>query len=89
MEREAEQIEDVCRTVWTKRVPPGTELVNPTQFVSVLSDCLRKLGISPPPSQWYYLAFRNFDLDSDGWINYQDVLELNSVRDVKDLIGSL
>jgi hypothetical protein len=50
--REHEQIEDICQAVWQKKIPPGKTEVNPSQFVSVLAESLRKLGISPPPSQW-------------------------------------
>lgn len=76
LQREHEDIEDALNIVWQKRVDPSVNAVTPTQFLPVLSDTLRRLNIPPPPSEWYFLAFRNFDLDSDGWIGQSDVLDI-------------
>eukprot|EP00392_Amoebophrya_sp_AT5.2_P016278 g16538.t1 len=74
--REHEDIEDALRVVWAKRVESGQSSVNSIQFALVLADTLKKLQVAPPNNKWYSDAFRNFDLDKDGWIEQSDVIDI-------------
>ena len=70
---------------FTAAWPPGLGSADPTLFVRVFTDTCKATKFPVPPAQWFFLSFRNFDVDCKGEISKRDVSEV--IRQYTDALS--
>ena len=71
-----DHIAKAFNTHWPRENGHPAESADPSVFVRVFSETCKACRLSPPPAQWFFLSFRNFDVECRGHISKRDVEEV-------------